>query len=201
MTLGLPSKFRSEKIPRNRLGMVFVIPRNKVLIPCDSEYFGRVHSITRNGTGFREILKFKEAPEKVVFSQVFSLPKMIRNGIPRYFFSENGSERNSEVFSSKNCSDRNSEGFSLSRNGSEGNSDGFLFPRFGSERNSEGVSLSRNGSERNSEGFSLPRNCSERNSEVFLVRETGGIPTELPSVRTCSEFRGIIFLSENVNPT
>jgi hypothetical protein len=48
--LGLPSEFRSEKIPRNRLGTVFVIPRNKVLIPCGSEYFGRVHSVTRNKT-------------------------------------------------------------------------------------------------------------------------------------------------------
>jgi hypothetical protein len=47
---GLPSEFRSENIPRNRLGMVIVIPRNKVLIPCGSEYFGRVHSITRNET-------------------------------------------------------------------------------------------------------------------------------------------------------
>jgi hypothetical protein len=35
----------------------------------------------------------------------------------------------------------------------------------------------------------------------FLFRETGGILTELPSVPTCSEFRGIIFLSENGNPS
>ncbi len=34
-------------LPRN---MVFVIPRNEVLIPCDSEDFGRVHSVTRNKT-------------------------------------------------------------------------------------------------------------------------------------------------------
>jgi hypothetical protein len=32
-------------LPRNT---VFVIPQNKVLIPCHSEYFGRVHSVTRN---------------------------------------------------------------------------------------------------------------------------------------------------------
>jgi hypothetical protein len=48
--LGLPSTFRSEKIPWNRHGTVFVIPRNKVLIPCNSEYFGRVHSVIRNET-------------------------------------------------------------------------------------------------------------------------------------------------------
>ncbi len=71
----------------------------------------------------------------------------------------------------------------------------------GSERNFEGFSLPRNGSERNSDGFSLPRNGSERNSEVFLYRKTGGIPTELRSVPTCSEFCGIIFWSENGNPS
>ncbi len=38
LELGLPSKFRSEKIQRNRIGTVFVIPRNKVLmIPSTSE--------------------------------------------------------------------------------------------------------------------------------------------------------------------
>jgi hypothetical protein len=50
-------------------------------------------------------------------------------------------------------------------------------------------------------GFSLPRNGSERNSEVFLFRETDGIPTELPSVPSCFVFCGIIFLSENGNPS
>ncbi len=88
-----------------------------------------------------------------------------------FFSSENGSERNSEVFSSEN----------------------------GLERNSKVLSF-KNGLERNSKGFFLPRNGSERNSEVFLFRETGGIPTELPSVPSCFVFRGIIFLSENGNP-
>ncbi len=44
----LPSKFCSEKIPRNRLGTIFVIPQNKVFIPCDSKCFRRVHYVTRN---------------------------------------------------------------------------------------------------------------------------------------------------------
>jgi hypothetical protein len=110
----------------------------------------------------------------------FFCSKIIWNGIPRFLTSKNGSERNSEEYS-------------LPRNGSERNSDGFSLPINGSERNSEGVSLPRNGSEQNSEGFSLPRNGSEWNSEVFLFRETGEIPTELPSVPTCSEFRGIFF--------
>ncbi len=47
--LGLATEFRSEKIPRNRLGMVSVIPRKKVLIPRHSETHGRVNSEARNG--------------------------------------------------------------------------------------------------------------------------------------------------------
>ncbi len=75
MYLGLPLEFRSEKIPRNRLGKVFVIPRNKVPIPCGSEYFGRVHSVTQNETErnefpFREIMKFYEAANKSRLSGV-----------------------------------------------------------------------------------------------------------------------------------
>jgi hypothetical protein len=52
--LGLGTVFRSEKIPRNRLGTVSVIPRKKVLIPRHSEFRGRADSEARNGTEFRE---------------------------------------------------------------------------------------------------------------------------------------------------
>jgi hypothetical protein len=39
--IGLPSKSRSEKIPRNRLGTVFVIiPRKKVLLSQNSVCLG-----------------------------------------------------------------------------------------------------------------------------------------------------------------
>jgi hypothetical protein len=48
--LGLGKKFRSEKIPRNRLGMISVIPRKKVLIPRHSEFCGRANSEARNRT-------------------------------------------------------------------------------------------------------------------------------------------------------
>jgi hypothetical protein len=41
---GLGTEFRSEKIPRNRLGKVSVIPRKKVLIPRHNEVHGRVVS-------------------------------------------------------------------------------------------------------------------------------------------------------------
>jgi hypothetical protein len=39
-----------EKIPRNSLGMVSVIPRKKALIPRHSEFRGRANSEARNGT-------------------------------------------------------------------------------------------------------------------------------------------------------
>jgi hypothetical protein len=48
--LGLGTEFRSEKIPRNRLGMVSVIPRKKVPIPRHSEFRGRANFEARNGT-------------------------------------------------------------------------------------------------------------------------------------------------------
>ncbi len=51
--LGLGTEFRSEKIPRNRLGTVSVIPRKKVLIPRHSEFRGRAYSEARNGMKFR----------------------------------------------------------------------------------------------------------------------------------------------------
>ncbi len=39
--VGLGTEFRSEKIPRNRLGMISVILRKKVLIPWHSDFRGR----------------------------------------------------------------------------------------------------------------------------------------------------------------
>ncbi len=50
LQLGLGTEFRSEKIPRNRLRMVSVIPRKKVLIPKHSEFRGRANSEAQNGT-------------------------------------------------------------------------------------------------------------------------------------------------------
>jgi hypothetical protein len=49
-TLGVRTEFRSEKIPRNRHGMVSVIRRKKVLIPKHSEFRGRANSEARNRT-------------------------------------------------------------------------------------------------------------------------------------------------------
>jgi hypothetical protein len=50
LQVGLGTEFRSEKIPRNRLGTVSVIPRKKALIPRHSEFRGRANSEARNGT-------------------------------------------------------------------------------------------------------------------------------------------------------
>ncbi len=47
--LVLGTKFRSEKIPQNRLGMISVIPQKKLLILRHSEFCGRAHSEVRNG--------------------------------------------------------------------------------------------------------------------------------------------------------
>jgi hypothetical protein len=48
--LGLPLKFHSEKIPRNRLETVFVVSRKKVLIPLNSVFLERVNFVVQNGT-------------------------------------------------------------------------------------------------------------------------------------------------------
>ncbi len=87
---------------------------------------------------------------------MFSLPKIVRNGIPIFFSSKNGLKRNSKVFSSENGLERNSKVLSF-ENDLERSSKGFLFQE-----------MFRNG---------IPR--------VFLFRETGGIPMELLSVPSC----------------
>jgi hypothetical protein len=61
-TLGLATEFRSEKIPRNRLGMASVIPRKKVLIPRHSEVCRRVNSEARNGRKWHEKISSAKNP-------------------------------------------------------------------------------------------------------------------------------------------
>ncbi len=58
LQIELGTEFRSEKILGNRLRMVSVIPRKKVLIPRYSEFRGRANSKARNGPDFREKIKF-----------------------------------------------------------------------------------------------------------------------------------------------
>ncbi len=60
LALGLGTEFCSEKIPRNRLGMISVIPRKKVLIQRYSEFRGRANSEARTGTERNGILRKNE---------------------------------------------------------------------------------------------------------------------------------------------
>jgi hypothetical protein len=136
----------------------------------------------------------------MVFFRVFSVPKnglerifvgflfqkMVRNVILKFFLFRKWFGIEFRVFSLPKMVGTEFQGFSLPKIVWNG------IPKF---------FLSENGSEWNFKSFSLPRNGLERNSEVFLFRETGGILTELQSVSSCSVFRGIIFLSENGNPS
>ncbi len=86
--LGLAAEFRSEKIPRNRLGTASFIPRKKVLIPRHSGVYGRVYSEARNGRKWHEknLLYKKSCSSKPNFQAVF-VRDMLRNGIPTFISS------------------------------------------------------------------------------------------------------------------
>jgi hypothetical protein len=56
--LGLATEFRSEKIPRNRLGMDSVIPRKKMLIP--RAFRGSRKSLFRSAERYVIVLKEKK---------------------------------------------------------------------------------------------------------------------------------------------
>ncbi len=93
-----------RKIPRNRLGTVFVIPRKKVLIPRHSKVHGRVNSEARNETerkyaeknsfrnGQNNLTKWfaRASSNASIFVPMYRNPSifhfrgMIRNGIPRF---------------------------------------------------------------------------------------------------------------------
>jgi hypothetical protein len=59
----LGTEFRSEIIPRHRLGTVSVILLKKVLIPRHSQFRGRTNSEARNGMAFREKISFAKHPK------------------------------------------------------------------------------------------------------------------------------------------
>jgi hypothetical protein len=64
-TLRLAMEFSYEKIPRNRLGMVFIILRKKVVISRHSEVYERVNSEARNGTEWHGKIGFPKNPAPV----------------------------------------------------------------------------------------------------------------------------------------
>ncbi len=104
---GLATEFRSEKIPWTRLGMVFVIPRKKVVIPSLME-----ESIPKLGTERSDMKKL--VLQKILLQQTELAAcfcrDMLRNGIPRVCFFFCSTEQNSELVSlTGNCLERNSE--------------------------------------------------------------------------------------------
>ncbi len=116
MYLGLGTEFRSEKIPRNRPGMVSVIPRKKALIPRHSEFRGRANSEALNGTERNGIPR-----KKIVLRNRTSLRTCIEVGggscvptnVVKYILKLGKVLRNSSKITSELCS--------LPRNGSERN--------------------------------------------------------------------------------
>ncbi len=158
--LELPSKFRSEK-SRGNDSEWFSLVRGKKCSFCGISCFSKgsisQFGIERNETEFREIIKFYQAANKRGIFRVFSVPKnglnrifecflfreLVRNGIPKFFLFENGSEWNSEVcFLFRKWFGTEFQAFSLPKMVQNG------IPRFFS---------SENGTERNSKGFYLPR--------------------------------------------
>ncbi len=73
--LGLATEFRSEKIPRNRLGTHSVIPRKKVLIPRVFRVPRKspFRSSKRNGTEFRGKISFPEQTKVVISGPMFKI--------------------------------------------------------------------------------------------------------------------------------
>ncbi len=99
--IGLATEFRSEKIPRNRLGTASVFPRKKMLIPRHSEVTEEsIPKLGTEGNGMKTV-SFTKNPSPANIMTAYLRPR-------------HTSERNSELFSlPRNCSDRNSDNLHL----------------------------------------------------------------------------------------
>ncbi len=146
-----PSNFSSQKILWNSLGMVFVIPRKKVLLSRNSMCLGIAHPQVRNRTEQNSVKNSQNKKNRKTFHRSkascfgTSFQKFFllsgRNKIPIFFSSVKwlGTEfwaflSSAERFGLKL---RSSACFSLLRNGSERNSDRFSF------RGTDGISMKR----------------------------------------------------------
>ncbi len=153
-------------LPRNT---VFAIPQNKVLIPCVWVFQKSPFcNPERNGTEFRETIKFYEAANKsCLFRSFFLFQKWFGTEFLSFFWcffsSENGSEQNSEVFLIKKWFGTEFCGFFSSEKWFRTEFRGFFSSKkwFGTEF--RGFSLPRN--RRDSDGtavcsvlFCIPRN-------------------------------------------
>ncbi len=178
----MPLKFRSEKIPRNKLGTVFVILGEKVLLSRNSVCLGI------SSTEIRNEVKRNRIPRRSVFRKptvFFIVPERFGTSFLKIFLSLNGLERNSECFS-------------LLRNGSERNIKYFCHPQNGSEQNYEvpivyifcETVLNFRGMARNG----IPSFFRSAKQTEFRRNKS-----KFPSVP--SVFRGIIVFSENGYPS
>ncbi len=113
--LGLGTEFRSEKIPRNRLGTISVIPRKKALIPRHSEFRGRANSEARNGTNSAEKTSFtKQHQNNLTKWCWFLFHGMVQTAFREFISIFYCMENNSELCSlPRNSSERNSENLHL----------------------------------------------------------------------------------------
>ncbi len=183
--IGLGTEFRSEKIPRNKLGTVSVIPRKKVLNPSSAE-----EPIPKLGTEWNEIPRTCTASMITLTALHSTLSSylfrgMVRNGIPRicfYFFS----------------TDRNSESLLLFLfNGTEFRVVFSSAEGFGREiLESATILVPRNGIP---SCFIFRGRVRNGIPSCFLFRGTAGIPSEIIICSVYSVFRGIMFLSEIPN--
>ncbi len=160
--VGLGTKLRSKKIPRNRLGMISVILRKCSFRGISSSAEEAIPKLgtEQNGTEFREKIKFYGTRTPRPLWLLWHLTLLLK------------------FWAAEFCVEQ----VSLPRNGSERNSDSLLLYFFhGTEfrvvfSSAEGFgrelweySSIFVSTERNSELFSLPLKCSEGNSESSLL--------------------------------
>ncbi len=187
--VGLPPEFCSEKIPRNRLGAVFVIPQKKVLILRSTE-----GSILKLGTERNSVKKISFSKlSKTLKSYLFAVPQLLSflKIFSKFVAAEFCCEvhccqparwpisepHNSKVavFSSAKCSRTKFRKFaSFLSHGMEFR-DVFLFLYMLRNKKSK-VCCYFCSKVRNSKHFFLPRNGSEENSGNFLFCGTSEIP-------------------------
>jgi hypothetical protein len=177
--VGLGTEFRSEKIPRNRLGTVSECSFRG--IPSSAEEPTPKLGTEQNGTEFCKKLSFTELaqPLEPLHSDYLYILLWVVFSSAEWFGTE--FREFASIFVPRN-----------------GIPSCFLF-RWRVRKRILRLWFYFCSTERNSELFSLPRKCSERNSESFLFRGTDGIPSEITICSVYSVFRGIIFLSEIPN--
>jgi hypothetical protein len=110
--LGLPSKFCSEKIPRNRLGKVWGYSAEKVLLSRNSVCLGIAHSEVWNRTERNGTERYRIPPFFSYLKSSICFSLSLKSSFQRFFSLLNDSEQNLKCFSLlQNSLKRNSEQF------------------------------------------------------------------------------------------